>query len=128
VFQYFINNWYHTEIYIKNYTLSGTLHFTKRTWPSVKWCCHLRSLHNYQVGIRDGRKLTFRNRASYIGQAHCYPPNTPFYIIFQQIYVLNFLNMLHTLRFFSSKCRWFHIATVFGSCIICILHTECAKT
>ena len=36
-----------------------------------------------------------------IGQAHRHPPNTPFYIFFQQIYVLNFLNMLHTLRFFS---------------------------
>jgi hypothetical protein len=29
-----------------------------------------------------------------------YPPNTPFYIFFQQIYVLNFFNMLHALRFF----------------------------
>jgi hypothetical protein len=39
----------------------------------------------------------------YIGQAHRYPPNTPFYIFFQQIYVLNFLNMLHTLHFFLFK-------------------------
>ena len=31
--------------------------------------------------------------------------------------------MLHTLRFFSSKCRLFHDATFFGSCIIHILHT-----
>jgi hypothetical protein len=37
----------------------------------------------------------------YIGQAHRYPPNTPFYVFFQQIYVLNFLNVLHTLNFFS---------------------------
>ena len=29
--------------------------------------------------------------------------------------------------FFSSKCRLFHNATFFGSCIIHILHTECAK-
>jgi hypothetical protein len=36
----------------------------------------------------------------YIGRAHRYPSNTPFYIFFQQIYVLNFLNMLHT-PFFS---------------------------
>jgi hypothetical protein len=28
-------------------------------------------------------------------------PSTPFYIFFLQIYILNFLNMLHTLRFFS---------------------------
>ena len=38
------------------------------------------------------------------------------------------LNMLHTFRFFSSlKCRLFHIVTFFGSCIIHILNTECAK-
>jgi uncharacterized protein YceK len=35
--------------------------------------------------------------------------------------------MLHTHRFFSSKCRLFHNATFFGSCIIHILHTGCAK-
>jgi hypothetical protein len=29
--------------------------------------------------------------------------------------------------FFSSKCRLFHNATFFGSCIIHILHTGCAK-
>jgi len=29
--------------------------------------------------------------------------------------------------FFSSKCRLFHDATFFGSCIIHILHTDCAK-
>jgi hypothetical protein len=35
--------------------------------------------------------------------------------------------MLHNLRFFSSKCRLFHNATLFGSCIINILNTGCAK-
>jgi hypothetical protein len=29
--------------------------------------------------------------------------------------------------FFSSKCRLFHNATLFGFCIIHILHTGCAK-
>jgi len=29
--------------------------------------------------------------------------------------------------FFSSKCRLFHNATFFDSCIIHILHTGCAK-
>jgi hypothetical protein len=48
--------------------------------------------------------------------------------IWQQIYVLNILNMLYILRFFfSSKCHLFHNATFFGSCIIHILHTGCAK-
>ena len=35
--------------------------------------------------------------------------------------------MLHTLRFFSSKCRLFHNANFFGSCVIHILYTVCAK-
>jgi hypothetical protein len=37
------------------------------------------------------------------------------------------LQMLHNLRFFSSKCRLFHNTTLFGSCIIHILKTGCAK-
>ena len=37
------------------------------------------------------------------------------------------LNMLYTLHFFSSKCSLFHNANLFGSCIIHILYTECAK-
>ena len=37
------------------------------------------------------------------------------------MYVENILNMLHILRFFSSKCRLFHNATFFGSCVIHIL-------
>ena len=49
-------------------------------------------------------------------------------LFIQQIYVLNILNMLHTLCFFSSsKCRLFHNATFFGSCIIHILYTGCAQ-
>ena len=35
--------------------------------------------------------------------------------------------MVHTLRFFSSKCILFHNSNVFGSCIIHVLYTECAK-
>ena len=47
--------------------------------------------------------------------------------IIQQIYVQNILNMLHTLRFYSSECRLFHNATFFGSCVVHILYTGCAK-
>ena len=47
--------------------------------------------------------------------------------IIQQIYIQNILNMLHTLSFFSSKCRLLHNATFFGSCVIHILYTGCAK-
>ena len=35
--------------------------------------------------------------------------------------------MLYTLRFFSSKCSLFHNVNLFGSYIIHILYTECAK-
>ena len=43
------------------------------------------------------------------------------------MWVLNILNMLYTLRFFSSKCSLFHNANLLGSCIIHILYTGCAK-
>ena len=43
------------------------------------------------------------------------------------VYVPNILSMVYTLRFFSSKCSLFHNSTVFGSCVIHILYTECAK-
>jgi len=49
------------------------------------------------------------------------------FYIFIQIYVLNILNTVYTLRFFSSKCSLFHNFKVFCSCIIHILYTGCAK-
>ena len=51
----------------------------------------------------------------------------PDFIFIQQISVLNILNMLYNLHFFSSKCRSFHNATLFGFCITHILNTGCAK-
>jgi len=51
-------------------------------------------------------------------------------------YILNIYSTnIHTeyfkhgayLRFFPSKCRLFHNATLFGSCIIRILPTGCVK-
>ena len=41
--------------------------------------------------------------------------------------VLNILNMLYSLHFFSSKCRLFHNATLFGFCITHILNTGVLK-
>ena len=35
--------------------------------------------------------------------------------------------MQYNLHFFSSKCRLFHNATLFGVCITHILNTGCAK-
>jgi hypothetical protein len=51
----------------------------------------------------------------------------PHFIFIQQISVLNILNMLYNLHFFSSKCRLFHNATLFGFCITHNLITGCAK-
>jgi len=48
-----------------------------------------------------------------------------FIYLFNKYNVLHILNMLHNLRFFSSKCRLFHKANFFGSCIIHILNTGC---
>jgi hypothetical protein len=51
-----------------------------------------------------------------------------FYIFIQQIYIMNILKMVYTLLFSSSsKCSLFHNYKVFGSCIIHILYTGCAK-
>ena len=49
------------------------------------------------------------------------------FIFIQQISVLNILNMLYNLHFFSSKCRLFHNATLFGFCITHILNTGVLK-
>ena len=38
-----------------------------------------------------------------------------------------FKHALYSPFFFSSKCSLFHNANLFGSCIIHILYTECAK-
>jgi len=39
----------------------------------------------------------------------------------------DFKHAAHSPFFSSSKCRLFHNATLFGSCIICILHTGVLK-
>ena len=80
-------------------------------------------------------RLTFKNRASYI-YIYIYIYRTGvqlpskcwiLYIFFStNISTEYFKHAAHS-PFFSSKCRLFHNATFFGSCIIHILHTGCAK-
>ena len=64
----------------------------------------------------------------YIGRAYRYPSDVAFYTFFfpTNISTEYFKHAAHS-PFFSSKCRLFHNATFFGSCIIHILHTVCAK-
>ena len=52
----------------------------------------------------------------------------PHFIFIQQISVLNTLNILYNLHLFSSKCRLFHNATLFGFCITHILNTGVVKS
>jgi hypothetical protein len=63
----------------------------------------------------------------YIGRAYRYPPDIPFYIFFPTNVSTEYFKHAAHSPFFSSKCRLFHIATFFCSCIIHILHTGCAK-
>jgi hypothetical protein len=62
-----------------------------------------------------------------MGRAYRYPPGVAFYIFFQQLLSTDYIKHASHSPFFSSKCRLFHNATFFGSCIIHILHTGCAK-
>ena len=77
--------------------------------------------------LHTNQSRSYLNHLVYICRTA--PLTSRFCILYitQQICVQNILNMLHTLRCFSSKCRLFHNATFFGSCVIHILYTECAK-
>ena len=72
-------------------------------------------------------QLTFKNRALYIGRAYRYPPDVAFFIFFSTTISTEYFKHAAHSPFFSSKWRLFHNATFFGSCIIHILHTGCAK-
>jgi hypothetical protein len=63
----------------------------------------------------------------YKGRAYRYPPDVAFHIFFStNISTEYFKHAAHS-PFFSSKCYLFHNATFFGSGVIHILHTGCAK-
>jgi len=64
---------------------------------------------------------------NYSGRTAPLTSKVAFYIFIQQIYLLNILNMVYTSVFFSSKCSLFHNSNIFGSCVIHILYTGCAK-
>ena len=72
--------------------------------------------------------LTFKNRASYIydGRTATLQMLHFIYCFSTNISTEHFKHAAHC-PFFSSKCRLFHDATFFGSCIIHILHAGCAK-
>jgi hypothetical protein len=118
----------HTSMHHSRQDYSGwVISPSQRPLPDNKQHHHQTNVHTYS-GIRTrnlikrtaaeprlGRAATGTGRLImsdavplrtvflYIGRAHRYPQNTPFYVFFQQIYVMNFLNMLHTLRPFLFK-------------------------
>jgi hypothetical protein len=78
----------------------------------IRWHCYKTNVLDSKVNTASLKDVWLLNNCLvnlyepcvlYIGQTRRYPPNTPFYIFFQQIYVLNFLIMLHILRFFLFK-------------------------
>ena len=71
---------------------------------------------------------SLQSSSIYIGRAYRYPPDVAFYIyIFLTNISTEYFKHAEHSPFFSSKCGLFHNATFFGSCIIHILHTGCAK-
>jgi hypothetical protein len=80
-------------------------------------------VHGYGMAI-----LTFKNRASYIQDGHTATLQMLHYIyIFSTNISTDYFTHAAHSPFFSSKWLLFHNATFFGSCIIHILHTGCAK-
>jgi len=76
----------------------------------------------------NGMLNLLTSNVNYSGRTAPLTSKVAFYIFIQQIQALNILNMVYILRFFfSSKCSLFHNSNVFGSCIIHILYTGCAK-
>jgi hypothetical protein len=77
---------------------------------------------------RDFSILTFKNRASHIQDGRTATLQMLHFIYFfsTNISTEHFKHAAHS-SLFSSKCRLFHNATFFCSCIIHILHTVCAK-
>jgi hypothetical protein len=62
-----------------------------------------------------------------MGRAYRCPPDVAFYIFFSTNISTEYFKQLHTLRFSLQNAVYFIMLPFFGSCIIHILHTRCAK-
>jgi hypothetical protein len=101
IFPRYVKKWHYFRkellntkwVFISSTTFVWNISYSKKNWGR---CNQLYAvLHvRYALFLSDFNLVA--PCVLYIGRAHRYPPNTPFYIFFQQIYVLNFLNMLHT--------------------------------
>jgi hypothetical protein len=90
--------------------------------------CFKRDVKIYIKNVLTCFGLTFKNLASYIYDRHTATLQMLhfIYIFSANISTEYFKHAAHS-PFFSSKCHLFHNANIFGSCIIQILHTGCAK-
>jgi hypothetical protein len=75
----------------------------------------------FKHGIYSPFFFSFQNAVCLIILTYLVPVLFTFYVFIQQICVLNILNIVYTLRFFS-KCSLFHNSNIFVSCIIHILY------
>jgi len=95
--------------------------------PSISWARSIQSMLPHQNFLTMHLNPLTPNDPRR-GRTAPLTSKVAFYIFIQQIYVLNILNTVYTLRFFSSsKCSLFHNSNIFGSSIIHILYTGCAK-
>jgi hypothetical protein len=87
------------------------------SWKSWNW---------FECAV--GGVLTFKNHASYIYRTGVpLPSRRCILYIFSTNISTDYFKHAANSPFFSSKCRLFDNAIFFGSCIIHILHTGCAK-
>ena len=106
-------------------------------WPNIisnKYLWKVTGQEDINLEIRKRKfrwivhTLTFKNRASYIEDGSTATIQMLHFIYFFSTNIsTEYFKHAARSPFFSSKCRLFHNATFFGSCIIHILHTECAK-
>ena len=85
------------------------------------------SCSNLKHSVRTALFNPLTSNDTYKGRTAQLTSKVAFYIFIQQIQVLNILNIVHTLRFFSSRFILLHNSNEIGPCVIHILYTRCAK-
>ena len=97
-------------------------------------------LYRFVVGKREGKSPLVRSRRRWKDNINLLTPNDPYrgrtapltskrcilYIYSTNIGNENFKHCIYS-PFFFSECSLFHNSNLFGSCIIHILYTGCAK-